>query len=484
MSHKWRVSSPGTAGFDEWLATQAEASSSMSNCGCFPVNHSDPGPPPPAGYKNHSGCGQPLNKPCAGIVPHGDHCVVGGGVASDWCYKCTDYYAPNASDVRGVTPLQELGIKERGDDSELLIDRFEVFLHRTLAQKRPFYAHLCLHSIHEPHPAMPKYYAQYRRDPDYLGTLTQMDVQIGRLMDLLEQTGVSGSTVVFYTSDNGPHKGLQRSDILYSTQYLRQCKASIFEGGIRVPGILHAPMLISRNLNISIPVFTGDILPTMMALLQVESDNPSWVMDGLSLLERVRSPTAPRPTPIPFSFAGQSAIVDNDMKIMNTPAEGQCPGQAPYFSPGNPSPGKLEAFYLFNISADRHELHDLKSAMPLEFARMKRLYDEMLVSILHSALNETGCARLEGHPPPSSLSPSVLVQRQRRCEWEENTGLNGGDLVRSVVMARREDCGRACAKMEGCAAADWNGGRCFLKARFRPFVREGGSACAIVEASS
>ena len=74
-----------------------------------------------------------------------------------------------------------------GDDSEFLVDRFGEFLQRTLAQGRPFYAHLCLHSIHEPHPAMPQYYRLYENDPDYLGTLTQMDAQFGRLMTMLEQ---------------------------------------------------------------------------------------------------------------------------------------------------------------------------------------------------------------------------------------------------------------------------------------------------------
>ena len=182
MSHKYRVSSPGTAGFDQWLATQAEASSSMSNCGCFQVDHADPGPPPPAGYKNHTGCGpyKSDTRPCAGIRPHGDQCVVGGGVRSNWCYPCTDYYGSNTSDARGVTPLQELGVKEPGDDSDFLIGRFETFLRKTVAAQRPFYAHICLHSIHEPHPAMPEYYALYAKDPDYLGTLTQMDAQFGR----------------------------------------------------------------------------------------------------------------------------------------------------------------------------------------------------------------------------------------------------------------------------------------------------------------
>jgi hypothetical protein len=65
--------------------TEAEASSSMSNCGCFPVNHTTPGPKPPSGYDK--------------ITPHGDHCVVGGGFESDWC--CTSRLFPSQYDWWG-----------------------------------------------------------------------------------------------------------------------------------------------------------------------------------------------------------------------------------------------------------------------------------------------------------------------------------------------------------------------------------------------
>lgn len=65
--------------------TEAEASSSMSNCGCFPVNHTTPGPKPPSGYDK--------------ITPHGDHCVVGGGFESDWC--CTSRLFPSQYDLVG-----------------------------------------------------------------------------------------------------------------------------------------------------------------------------------------------------------------------------------------------------------------------------------------------------------------------------------------------------------------------------------------------
>jgi len=43
---------------------------------------------------------------------------------------------------------------------------------------------------------------------------------------------------------------------------------------------MYAPGLISSHINVTTPTFTGDFLPTIMALLDVKSDNPTWVMDG------------------------------------------------------------------------------------------------------------------------------------------------------------------------------------------------------------
>ena len=155
-SYKGNYSSATQAGFDDWILTQAEASNSMTNCGCFPVNHSTPGPKPPSGYDD--------------ILPHGDKCVVGGGVESDWCYPCTNYYYPNATDPRGV---HELETKIPGNDATFIVDRFVDFMDGALAAKRPFYAHLTFHAIHEPHPAMPKYYDMYETDPGvFLFTVT------------------------------------------------------------------------------------------------------------------------------------------------------------------------------------------------------------------------------------------------------------------------------------------------------------------------
>jgi len=49
--------------------------------------------------------------------------------------------------------------KVPGNDAEFVVDHFITFMNKTLDQGRPFYAHLTFHAIHEPHPAMPEFYA-------------------------------------------------------------------------------------------------------------------------------------------------------------------------------------------------------------------------------------------------------------------------------------------------------------------------------------
>ena len=380
-SYKGNYSSATQAGFDDWILTQAEASNSMTNCGCFPVNHSTPGPKPPSGYDD--------------LLPHGDKCVVGGGVESDWCYPCTNYYYPNVTVRRdraacrcAQTPLlervehalrphrcatsasfrllltilfsyqdprgvHELKTKIPGNDATFIVDRFVDFMDGALAAKRPFYAHLTFHAIHEPHPAMPKYYDMYETDPDYLGALTMFDDELGRLLDTLKDRGVWNSTAIFYTSDNGAHQGLERSDIHWSTNFLRQCKASIFEGGHRVPGIFHAPWLIDSFKNVTTVIATQDFLPTIMEMLDVSSDNPEWAMDGMSILPYIGANTSlPRPVPLGIKWGSSVAVIDNDWKLMSTPTKGQCDFQPPY------STMKV-SFLLFTVTLYANHAHNL-----------------------------------------------------------------------------------------------------------------------------
>jgi hypothetical protein len=117
---------------------------------------------------------------------------------------------------------------------------FDAFVGKSVAAARPFLVELSLHSIHEPHPAMPEYWSLYKNDPDYLGTLTQvcacarcllhttlissslqpqMDVQIGNLLTILKNHNSYLNTMIFFTADNGPHQGKASSPHLITLAF-------------------------------------------------------------------------------------------------------------------------------------------------------------------------------------------------------------------------------------------------------------------------
>jgi arylsulfatase A-like enzyme len=52
--------------------------------------------------------------------------------------------------------------------------------------------------------------------------------------------------------------------------------------------MIHIPWVILENKNVSTPATTADFLPTIMGIFQVESDNPTWTMDGIDLVPLVQ----------------------------------------------------------------------------------------------------------------------------------------------------------------------------------------------------
>jgi arylsulfatase A-like enzyme len=190
-----------------------------------------------------------------------------------------------------------------GDDSFFMMDTFEEFLTRKAPggkEEAPFMAVLWLHTNHMPHPAMPEFYHGYtdangQPAGDYLGTLSQMDVQIGRLRQMLKDKGVAENTALWFTADNGPHTssgggctGQFARSSNQATNGLRQCKASLFEGGIREPGILEWPAMIKAHRETEMPAYVSDYLPTFLDVVGIPHENPSWVADGISLMPFIR----------------------------------------------------------------------------------------------------------------------------------------------------------------------------------------------------
>ena len=112
--------------------------------------------------------------------------------------------------------------------------------------------------------------------------ITRMDAGVGQIIDKLKELNIDEQTVVFFTSDNGPHsQGGNDSRFFNSNGPLQGEKGSLHDGGIRVPMIVRWPGRVPAGTVSNLVWYFADFLPTMAELVGFE--NPDGI-DGASIL--------------------------------------------------------------------------------------------------------------------------------------------------------------------------------------------------------
>ena len=97
--------------------------------------------------------------------------------------------------------------------------------------------------------------------------ITRLDRDMGRLMQKLKDLGIDENTVVFFTSDNGPHReGGSDPGFFDSNGPLRGAKRDLYEGGIRVPLVARWPGRIEAGAVTGHVGAFWDFLPTLAVL--------------------------------------------------------------------------------------------------------------------------------------------------------------------------------------------------------------------------
>ena len=337
---KWPVSHPGMHGFTDWMVTERQVTTLLPNCLC--------------------------SKQC--------QCALNGH-----SYKlkfCNNYWTMNPE--TGKLVKYPFLIE---DDSEFLVDQLE----RLLVDRDrsvPFFTIISFHAVHAPFLANPHwmdYYKSKKHDSTtahYLGTTSGVDEQIGRVRDLLKKHGVYNNTMLWFSSDNGPQKGGPGS-----SGGLRGQKGKLWEGGIRVPGIIEWPGVIESNRVLSTPVVTSDLLPTVADIVGFEVPK-NITLDGISILPLLQSKTNERESNIKFAFhihkgkldsSFTGAVVGNRFKLWAT------------FNKG-----KMQKFDLYDLTLEASEKTNVSMSHPEITLSMRDELNEFLQSVTESA-NQTGC---------------------------------------------------------------------------------------------
>jgi arylsulfatase A-like enzyme len=120
-----------------------------------------------------------------------------------------------------------------------------------------------------------------QKEKNFAAMVTRMDGDIGKLLALLKELRIESETVVFFSSDNGPHKeGGHDPGFFHSSGSLRGIKRDLYEGGIRVPMIVRWPGKVKAGTSSQVWAF-WDFLPTAAELAGAKI--PAGI-DGISMM--------------------------------------------------------------------------------------------------------------------------------------------------------------------------------------------------------
>jgi arylsulfatase A len=225
---------------------------------------------------------------------------------------------------------------------------------------KPFFITLWTHEPHYPIKSAAEFKARYPTLTDEVqrehhGNVTQMDHAFGLLMKALDEQKIRDNTLVIFTSDNGPEGDGIQSPGRGSTGGLRGRKRSVYEGGIRVPGLVRWPGKITPNSISTTPVIGSDLFVTVaiVAGAPVPSDR---IVDGGNLIPATQGQPVERSRPLywrcylaPETF--KTAMRIGDWKILADEA--------------------LTTFELYNIATDPNETKEMSLQDPARFAQMK-----------------------------------------------------------------------------------------------------------------
>jgi arylsulfatase A len=215
--------------------------------------------------------------------------------------------------IRNGEPVGQLS----GSSAQILADEVISWFNSNKKPPEPFFMYV---AFHEPHastqwaspPGMVEKYSKYSGpDANYLANVENLDSAAGRILNYLVEKELLENTIIIFSSDNGSYRQASNGE-------LKAVKSYLYEGGIRVPAIIHWPLLNNQSRVINEPAGLIDILPTLCEILQI-SPLSDRKIDGTSILDLLKGADFDRKNPLSWFFYRTSpeiAVRINDFMIM------------------------------------------------------------------------------------------------------------------------------------------------------------------------
>ena len=279
----------------------------------------------------------------------------------------------------------------KGDSSEVIVDEAVKFIKAQKEANKPSFTVIWYGSPHNPFYALGKDIEPFKslKNPiaqKHHAEIRAMDRSVGTLRKALRDMGIADNTLIWFNSDNG---GLKYKETeIDSVGGLRDNKGSMYEGGIRVPGIIEWPAKIKGRIT-DYPSSTMDIMPTILDIVGLSYENMLPIVDGISIKPLFAGEIGPREKPITFHYAQtKAAVIDNNYKLLQMKVG-------------------TDKYELYDLKKDPKESKNLINDLPEVAQKMKSQINSFTASVKDS---------IAGKDYPNG----IVHERAERKFWYES----------------------------------------------------------------
>lgn len=212
----------------------------------------------------------------------------GGGVRS---YLGTENYGNNTNSPQAVPNLEKYHGENIFLTEALTLEALEQ-LEIAKQDGKPFFMYLAHYAIHVPLDKDQRFYEKYINQgvddntARYAALIEGVDKSLGDVMDYLTENQLLQNTSIILMGDNGGLSAVGRSG-KYHNYPLRSGKGSSYEGGIRVPMIVHVPGITRGATTTKATVEAPDILPTVLQIAGITKYKTIQKINGRNILPRL-----------------------------------------------------------------------------------------------------------------------------------------------------------------------------------------------------
>jgi arylsulfatase A len=244
-------------------------------------------------------------------------------------------------------------------------------------RETPFLIYVAFNTPHYPMVAHAKYLKMYEHLPMprrvAAALCAGIDDAVGQIRTRLRERGLLDNTLVFFASDNGAASPSKRGEGGSSNAPYREYKTSLFEGGIRLPGIVSWPARVPAGVVSDQPVVGMDIFATAAEAMGADLPKDRTI-DGRSWFPLFKNPDAIIHDAIFFEWADQYAVrsgkwkyVENGFINMESSRKNRATG--------------ADAVYLADVVADPGEKKNVREQFPEVAEKLGKLHERWRAEI-------------------------------------------------------------------------------------------------------